>query len=113
MNVDDRYPDPHERSAGGLDYDDPLRERLHGLSSQLASEGPGALLEELEEMVPPAAREAISMFPLTAVALGVGVGIFLGMKKSDLILAAGTSLITAAATQNVNEVLGKFGREQG
>jgi hypothetical protein len=29
------------------------------------------------------------------------------MKKSDLVIAAASSLITAAATQNVNQVLGR------
>ena len=107
--MDDRYSDQYERAAGGLDYDDAFREHVADFSSRLADGGPGALLEEVENMIPPAVRTQISSFPLTAVTLAVGVGIFLGMKKSDLIIAAGTSLITAAATQNMNELLGRLG----
>jgi hypothetical protein len=39
------------------------------------------------------------------VAIGLGVGVWLGMKKSDEIIAAGGSLISAAAMANVSEVM--------
>jgi len=38
-------------------------------------------------------------------ALGLGVGIYLGMKKSDELIAAGTSMISAAAMANVGKII--------
>ena len=37
--------------------------------------------------------------------LGVGVGVWLGMRKGDEIIAAGTALVTSAAIQNVTNVM--------
>ncbi len=105
--MDDRYTDPHERAAGGLDFDDDIRGKASSFGSQLASEGPEALLEQIEELLPESWREQIRSFPLAAVAIGVGVGIFLGMKKGDEVIAAGSSLIAAAATANLNAALSK------
>jgi hypothetical protein len=42
------------------------------------------------------------------VLLGVGVGLWLGMKKSDEILAAGGSLVSAAAMANISQVMDRF-----
>ncbi len=56
---------------------------------------------------PKAVREQIQAFPLAAVALGLGVGIWLGMKKSDEIIAAGTALVSSAAMANVSQVMDK------
>ena len=39
--------------------------------------------------------------------LGFGIGIFLGMKKSDEVIAAGTALVTSAAMANVNDLVGR------
>jgi hypothetical protein len=103
--VDDRYSDPHERSAGGLDFDDDLRGRASAFGSQFVTGGPGALLDQVEELLPEAWREQIRHFPLAAIVVGVGVGLFLGMKKGDEVIAAGSSLIAAAATANLNAVL--------
>jgi hypothetical protein len=41
--------------------------------------------------------------------LGVGVGVWLGMRKGDEIIAAGTSMITTAAMANVGHVMDRFG----
>ncbi|HEY0592877.1 MAG TPA: hypothetical protein VGF40_13985 [Thermoanaerobaculia bacterium] len=105
--MEDRYTDPHERAAGGLDFDDDFRARASSFGSQLA-EGPEAMLEKVEELLPESWREQIRHFPLTAIAIGVGVGVFLGMKKGDEVIAAGSSLIAAAATANLNAALGKM-----
>ncbi len=70
-------------------------------------EGPEALLDEIENLLPEAWREQIRAFPVAAVALGVGVGVWLGMKKSEEIIAAGTSLVSAAAMANVSQVMDK------
>jgi hypothetical protein len=53
-------------------------------------------------------REQIRAFPITAVAIGLGVGIWLGLKKSDEVLAAGTSLVSSAAMANVTQVMEKM-----
>ncbi len=105
--MDDRYTDPHERAAGGLDFDDDLRQRASSFGSHLA-EGPEALFEQVEELLPESWREQIRTYPLAAIALGVGIGLYLGMKKGDEVIAAGSSLIAAAATANLNSALGKM-----
>lgn len=99
------HGDDFERAAGGLDFDDAVRDHAASLGSAIAAEGPAALFDEIEELIPEKWRDQIAEFPLTAVALGVGVGVFLGMKKGSEILAAVSSLIAAAATANLNEVL--------
>jgi hypothetical protein len=110
--MSDRYSDPHERSAGGLDFDEDLRGRASSFGSQLVSEGPDALFEQVEEMLPESWREQIRLHPLVAIAIGVGVGVFLGMKKGDEVITAGSSLIAAAATANLNAVLSKTRGEE-
>jgi hypothetical protein len=94
-----------DRSAGGMDYDDPIRERAHSLGSSIAQNGPDALFEELDKMLPDAWREQISNFPIVALVVGFGVGMFLGMRKGDEVIAAGTSMVTAAAMSNLTSVL--------
>jgi hypothetical protein len=102
------FPDDHERSAAGMDYeDDPIRNGAASLGAKMAENGPEAILDEIENMLPEAWREQIQAFPIAAVALGIGVGIWLGMKKSDEIIAAGTSLVSAAAMSNVSQVMDK------
>jgi hypothetical protein len=95
----------NRNAAGGMNFDDPIRERAHSLGSTMAEHGPDALFEELDKMLPEAWREQISNFPIAALLIGAGVGIFLGMRKSDEIIAAGTSMITAAAMSNFTGVL--------
>ena len=96
--------DDHARSAGGMDYDE--AEDTSGADSpadwrsRLEEDGPLALLEDIEEMVPEPVRVQIERFPLAAVCVGVGVGIFLGMRKSEPIIAAVTTAITATAARN-------------
>ena len=97
--------DDHERSAAGMDYDFPLREKASELGSTFAADGPNALFDAIESMLPETWREHIRTFPITAMILGVGAGIFLGMKKGDELIAAGTSMITAAAMENVTNVM--------
>ena len=93
----------------GKDFDSPLREKAAQLGSKLAEGGPEALFDEIENLLPETWRDQIATFPLTAVLLGVGVGMWLGMRKSDEIIAAGTSMITSMAMQNVASVMDTIG----
>src|SRR3954453_16283337 len=95
----------HERAAAGMDYDFPIREKASKLGNALAEDGPEALFEEIENLLPESGGEPIRTFPIAAVILGVGVGVWLGMRKGDEVIAAGTSMITAAAMQNVTNVM--------
>lgn len=95
----------YERSAAGQDYDNPIRERAASIGARVAEEGPGALFDEIENLLPEEWREHIRSFPVTAVLLGMGVGVWLGMKKSDEIIAAGSSMLSAAAMANVGRAL--------
>jgi hypothetical protein len=101
--------DNHERSAAGMDFDSPLREKAAQLGSKIAENGPEALFDEIENLLPESWREQIAAFPLTAVLISVGVGVWLGMKKGDEVIAAATSMITAAAMQNVASVMDTVG----
>jgi hypothetical protein len=101
----------HERAAAGMDYDFPIREKASKLGSTLAEGGPEAFLDEIENLLPETWREHIQTFPLAAVVLGVSVGVWLGMRKGDEIIAAGTSMITAAAVSNINNVMDRAGGE--
>jgi len=96
----------HERSAAGLDFDFPIRERAASLGQALAEDGPEAFFEELENLIPAGLRDQIRSFPLIAVTAGVALGVWLGMKKSEDIIAAGTSIVTAAAMSNVSAAMG-------
>ena len=73
----------------------------------MAQNGPEALFDEIENLLPESWREHIQTFPLAAVAAGVGIGLWLGMKKSDEIIAAGTALVSSAAMANVSNVMDK------
>ena len=98
-------PENHERAAAGMDYDFPIREKASKLGNAIAENGPEALFEEIENLLPDSWREHITEFPIAAVLLGLGVGVWLGMRKGDEIIAAGTSMITAAAVSNVTRVM--------
>ena len=102
-----RSSEEHERSAAGLDFDGDIRGNAAALGAKLIDEGPGALFDELENLLPQEWQDHIKTFPLAAVALGVGVGVWLGMKKSDEILAAGGALVSSAAMANVAQVMDK------
>jgi hypothetical protein len=104
-----RNPEDHERSAAGMDYEDPIREQAASFGASIAENGPGALFEEIENLLPESWREQISTFPIVAVLLGFGVGVFLGMRKSDEVIAAGTSFVTSAAMANVNQIISRVG----
>jgi len=97
--------DDHERAAAGLDFDFPIREKAASLGQAVAENGPEALFEEIENLLPESWREQITTFPIAAVLLGLGVGVFLGMKKGDEIIAAGTSMLSAAAIANVTQAM--------
>ncbi len=101
--------DDHERSAAGMDYDSPMREKATQLGSAIADDGPQALFDEIENLLPESWRQQIASFPIAAVLLGFGVGMWLGMKKGDELLAAGTSAVTAAAMANVSSAMERFG----
>jgi len=104
----ERNSDQHERSAAGLDFDDgAIRDKAEALGAKMMEEGPGAVFDELENLLPEAWRDQIKAFPVAAMALGLGVGVWLGMKKSDEIITAGTSLVSAAAMANVSQVMDK------
>jgi hypothetical protein len=101
--------DDYERSAAGMDFEDPIRERAASIGASIAENGPEAILDEIENLLPEAWREQIKSFPIAAVLLGFGVGIFLGMKKGDDIIAAGTSMVTAAAVANISQFASHVG----
>jgi hypothetical protein len=101
--------DNHERSAAGMDFDFPIKEKASKLGSTLAENGPEALFEEIENLLPESWRQHITQFPIVAVLLGLGVGMWLGMKKGDEVIAAGTSMVTAAAMSNVTHAMDRFG----
>lgn len=102
----ERNPDEHERSAAGQDYDeDAIRDGASALGMKMVSEGPEAILDEIENLLPESWREQIQQFPVAAILLGFGVGIWLGMKKGDEVITAGTSLVSAAAMANVSQVM--------
>ena len=103
-----RRSENHERAAAGMDFDSPIREKAAQLGNALA-EGPDALFEEIENLLPESWREQVAAFPLTAVLVGVGVGVWLGMRKGDEVIAAGTTVITAAAMANVASVMDSIG----
>lgn len=100
-----RNRNDHERSAAGLDFDSPIRERAASLGQAMAEGGPQALFDELENLLPEEWQEHIRTFPLVAVLLGVGVGVYLGMKKSEELISAGTALVSAAAMANVSKIM--------
>src|SRR5437762_13350248 len=97
--------DNHERAAAGMDYDFPIREKASKLGNTLAESGPEALFQEIENLLPESWREHIAQFPIAAVLLGFGVGMWLGMKKGDEVLAAGRSMVTAAAMSNISQAM--------
>ncbi len=84
-----------------------IGERAADLGATVANEGPQALFDEIEALLPEGWRDQIVRFPITAVVLSVGVGVFLGMKKGDELIAAGSSIIAAAAAANLSKVLGQ------
>jgi hypothetical protein len=88
-----------------MDFDSPMRERAAALGQTLADSGPQALFDELENLLPNEWREQIRAFPLAAVILGVGAGVYLGMRKGDELLSAGTSMLSAAAMANVSRIM--------
>jgi len=97
--------DDTERSAAGMDYDFPLHEKASKLGSTLADGGPSALFDEIENLLPESWREHIQAYPIIAVVVGAGIGVWLGMRKGDEIIAAGTSMVTAAAMENVANIM--------
>ena len=99
----------HDRAAAGMEYDSPFHEKASRLGNALAENGPGALFDEIENLIPETWRGHIADFPVTALLVGLGVGIFLGMRKGDEIIAAGTSMITAAAMSNVSAAMDRAG----
>lgn len=103
-----RSSDEHERSAAGLDFDEgDMRSNAAALGAKMLDEGPEALFDELENLLPEEWREQIRAFPIAAVLLGVGIGVWLGMKKSDEIIAAGGALVSSAAMANIAQVMDK------
>lgn len=97
-----------EKSAGGLDFDEESQSSKD-IGSRLLEGGPDALLEQLDDLIPEKWREQITHFPLTALALGFGVGLYLGMKKGDEIIQAGSAMLSAAATANMSQILSDLG----
>ncbi len=105
-----RFPDEHERSAAGLDFDEQstVRDNAAKLGAKMIEDGPEAVLDEIENLLPEAWREQIRAYPMAAVLIGAGIGVWLGMKKSDEIIAAGGSLMSAAAMANISQVMDRF-----
>jgi hypothetical protein len=104
-----RNEDDHERAAAGMDFDSPIREHASNLGAAMAENGPEAFFEEIEKILPDSWRDQIKTFPIAAVLIGFGVGVFLGMRKGDEVIAAGTSMITAAAMSNVTNIMERAG----
>jgi len=104
-----RNEDDHERAAAGMDFDSPIREHASNLGAAMAENGPEAFFEEIEKILPDSWRDQIQTFPIVAVLIGFGVGVFLGMRKGDEVIAAGTSMITAAAMSNVTNIMERAG----
>ncbi|MBV8517933.1 MAG: hypothetical protein JO197_11085 [Acidobacteria bacterium] len=92
----------------GFPGGDALRDQAAALGQKVVENGPDAIFDEIENLLPEEWREHVRTFPLVAVTLGVGIGLWLGMRKSDEVLAAGTSLISAAAMANVSQVIDKM-----
>ena len=86
-----------------------VKEHATRIGSNIAEEGPEALFRELDDMLPEYWRDQINNFPITAVVLGVGLGIYLGMTRSDELIEAGASFVSAAATANIAKILGQHG----
>lgn len=84
-----------------------IGDRAADIGASFANEGPQALFDEIEELLPEGWRDQIVRFPVVAVAIGVSVGVFLGMKKGDELLAAGSAMIAAAAAANLAKVFGQ------
>jgi hypothetical protein len=99
----------HERAAAGMDFDSPIREHAASLGNAIAENGPEVLFDEVEKLLPDSWREQITTFPVAAMMVGLGVGIWLGMRKSEEVIAGATALITSAAMANVNQVMDKVG----
>lgn len=97
----------YERAAGGLDFDEESGSKNFG--ERLLQGGPDALLEQIEEMLPDQWREQIVRFPLAALAVGFGVGLFLGMKKGSDVISAGSAMLSAAATAQMTQILSDLG----
>lgn len=95
----------YERSAGGVDGENPLREHAEALGSDIAEDGPSALFEEIEQLLPESWREHIASYPISALLIGLGVGIFLGMKKGDEIIGAGSAMVGAVAMSNLERIM--------
>ncbi|HJT15766.1 MAG TPA: hypothetical protein VJ853_00185 [Thermoanaerobaculia bacterium] len=89
-----------------------MREKASELGSRIAEEGPEALFDEIENLLPESWRDQIQNFPIAAMVIGVGVGIWLGMRKGEEVIAAATSLATSAAMANVNKAMERFGASE-
>ena len=94
-----------------MDYDD-IKDKAHNLGARFA-EGPDEVLEEIEELLPEPLRNQVVHFPISAMILGMGVGIFLGLKKGDELLSAGVTMVSAAVAANLNSVLGNLNNDSG
>lgn len=109
----ERNTDEHERAAAGLDYDEQngMRDGAARLGAKMHDD-PGAIFDEIENLLPENVREHIRAYPVAAVLIGLGVGVWLGMKKSDEIIAAGSSLISATAMANMGDIMDRVKGER-
>ena len=89
-----------------MDHDEePPKDRVAALGESLFKGGPGAVLDEIEEMIPEQWRDHIATYPIVAITIAFGIGVFLGMKKGEELIATGAAMISTAATANLNQVL--------
>lgn len=63
-----------------------------------------AVLEDLEMAVPAPIRTQVSNHPIPALLIGLGIGLFIGMKKGTDIMSAGSGAVAAAATAGLSRI---------
>lgn len=63
-----------------------------------------SVLEDLESAVPNPIRQKVADHPIPALLIGLAVGLFIGMKKGNDILSAGSAAVASAATAGLSRI---------
>lgn len=74
---------------------------------KFSKEGPGALVNEIEALIPDQWKDHIASWPLSALSLGFVAGVVLGLKRGDEVLKLATTLATSAAALQVADIGGE------